>query len=120
MGTKNDCNWCLWGVPDGMMSTAGLGWQVCNNENIEQMHLFIYLKKLRKKPRGLISFVMASGDVQLLNKILPGSLIDWRRRHTVVLLNKRRVWVVWCHGKPRFQVGGNSLQRHWLVGIEIL
>ena len=59
--------------------------------NIEQMHLFAHLKKLCKKPRGLISFVMASGDVQLLNKLLPGSLIDWRSRHAVVLLNKRGV-----------------------------
>ncbi|KAA6429747.1 MAG: hypothetical protein FRX49_00180 [Trebouxia sp. A1-2] len=60
-------------------------------ENIEQMHLFAHFKKLCKKPRGLIRFVMASGNMQLLNKILPCSLIEWRRRHTVVLLNKRRV-----------------------------
>ncbi len=83
----DDCGACL----VCMMSTACLGCRVCRDDNIEQMHLFAHLKKLRKKPRGLISFVMASGDVQLLNKILPGSLIDWRRRHTVVLLNKRRV-----------------------------
>ncbi len=74
-----------------IMSTACLGCGVCRDENIEQMHLFAHLKKLCEKPRGLVSFVMAPGDVQLLNKILPCSLIDWRRRHTVVLLNKRRV-----------------------------